>query len=48
MPWVCEEFFGRALFDDAAEVHHRDTVGDVPCQAQVVGDDQQRQAQLIA
>ena len=34
--------------DDPAEVHHRDPVGDVPGQAEVVGDDEHRQAELVA
>ncbi len=33
-----EHLLGRAGLDDPAEVHHRDPVGDVPGQAQVVGD----------
>ena len=33
---------GRTDLDDAAEVHHRDAVGDVPGQPEVVGDDEDR------
>ena len=34
-----QDLLGRAALDDPAEVHHRDPVGDVPGQPEVVGDD---------
>ena len=37
-----EDLLGRAELDDPAEVHHRDAVGDVPGQTEVVGDDEDR------
>ena len=43
-----KDLLGRADFEDAAEVHDRDPVGDVPGQAEVMRDDHQRQAQFVA
>ncbi len=37
-----QQLLGRADLDDAAEVHHGDTVGDVPRQPEVVRDDEHR------
>lgn len=45
---VGEDRFGGAGFDDAAEVHDGYSVGDVPGEAQVVGDDQGGQAEVVA
>ena len=44
---VVEHLLGRAELDDAAEVHHRDAVGDVPREPEVVGDDQHRDLGLV-
>ena len=38
---------GRALFDDAAEVHHRDAVADVTDEREVVGDEEVGDAELL-
>jgi hypothetical protein len=38
MLWSGEEFLGGTLLNDAAEIHDRDPVGDVPRQAEVVRD----------
>jgi hypothetical protein len=43
---VGQDGLGRALLDDAAQVHHGQPVGDVPGQAEVVGDDQDGQAEV--
>ena len=45
---VAQHVLGGAGLDDAAEVHHRDPVGDVPRQAEVVGDDQHAEAEVAA
>ena len=37
VPRAAQHLLGGAALDDAAEVHHRDPVGDVPGQAEVVG-----------
>ena len=42
------DLFGRAHLEDATEIHHGHPVGDVPRQAEVVGDDDQRQTQFVA
>ncbi len=42
------DLLGRAHLEDATEIHHRHPVGDVPGQAEVVGDDDQRQTQFVA
>ena len=42
-----EDLFGRAELDDATEVHHRDAVGDVPREPEIVGDDEDRDAGLV-
>jgi hypothetical protein len=36
MLWIGQHLLGGADLDDAAQVHHRDPVGDVPGQPQVV------------
>ena len=41
-----EDLFSRADLDDPAEVHHRDAVGDVPCQAEIVSDDEDRHSPI--
>ena len=38
---------GRALFDDAAVLHHSDIVADLRGDAQIVGDEQQRDAEPL-
>jgi hypothetical protein len=43
---VGQHGLGRALLDDAAQVHHGQPVGDVPGEAEVVGDDQDGQAEV--
>ena len=40
---VREHLGARAAFDDAAPVHHDDAVGDVLDDAEVVGDEEDRQ-----
>ncbi len=40
-----EEFGDRALLDDLARGHHADALGDLPHDAEVVGDEQHRHAQ---
>ncbi len=45
---VAEHLLGGAGLDDAAEVHHRDPVGDVPGQAEVVGDHEDAEAEVLA
>ena len=45
---VAQHVLGRAGLDDPAEVHHRDPVGDVPRQAEVVGDDEYAETELAA
>ena len=42
------DLLGRADLEDATEVHDRHPVGDVPRQAEVMGDDDQRQTQFVA
>ncbi len=42
MPWVREQLLGGPLLDDPPEVHHRDPVGDVPREPEVVRDDEDR------
>ena len=44
MPRVREHLLGRPLLDDPPEVHHRDPVGDVPREPEVVRDDEDRDA----
>ena len=49
--WVLRrghDLLGRADLDDATEVHDRHPVGDVPGQAKVMGNDDQRQTQFVA
>ena len=43
---VAQHVLGGAGLDDAAEVHHRDPVGDVPGQAEVVGDDEHAETEV--
>jgi len=38
MPGSQQHILGAALLDDASEVHHRNAVGDVPGQPEVVAD----------
>jgi hypothetical protein len=42
-----ENCFGGPVFDDLAEVHHRDAVGDVAHHRQVVGDEHVADLQLL-
>ena len=44
---VGEHLLGAAELDDPAEVHHGDAVGDVPRQAEVVGDGDDREPALV-
>ena len=46
VPGVVEQLLGRALLDDPAEVHHGDPVGDVPGEAEIVRDDENRDTGL--
>src|SRR4051812_44525549 len=46
MARVLEQRVGVGELDDLAEVHHRDAVADVPHDAEVVGDEDDRQAEL--
>ncbi len=39
MPRRGEQVLGARGLDDAAEIHHRDPVGDVPHHREVVGDE---------
>ena len=48
MAWVIEELPGRLIFDDAAEVEHDDAVGDLTDDAEVVGDEEHREAESFA
>ncbi len=48
MPRRREERLGGRHLDDPAEVHHCDPVAQVPHDGQVVGDEQQREAELAA
>ena len=41
-----QQLLGRPLLDDAAEVHHRHAVGDVPGEPEVVRDDEDADARL--
>ena len=41
---AAQDLFGRADLDDPPEIHHRDTVGDVPRQPEVVRDHENRHA----
>ena len=43
-----QHLLGRPGLDDPAEVHHRDPVGDVPGQPEVVGDHEDAEAELLA
>ena len=43
-----QDLLGGPDLDDAPEVHHRDPVGHGPGQAEVVGDDHDRDPQLVA
>ena len=43
-----EHLLGRAALDDPAEVHHRDPVGDVPRQPEVVGDHDDPEPEVVA
>ena len=45
---VTQNLFGRPLLDHSTEVHHDDSVGDIPRQTEVVGHDEQREPQLFA
>ena len=45
---VHQHLFRRALLDDLAAQHHGDRVGDVPCEAKVVRDDEGSEAELLA
>ena len=45
---IGQHLLGRADLDDAAEVHHRDTIGDVPRKPEVVGDDEDRRSRVRA
>src|SRR5215212_542762 len=44
---VCEDLLGRAQLDHLAEVHDGDAVGQRPGEGQVVGDQDQRHADLV-
>ena len=44
MAGIVEDLVDAALFDDAAEAHHGDVVGDLGDDAHVVGDEQHRHA----
>ena len=46
MPRGCIEVVGRRELDELPQVHHGDAVGDVPDDAQVVGDEDVREAEL--
>src|SRR3712207_8084898 len=46
MPRLGQDALGRPVLDDAAEVHHRDAVGDVPGEAEVVRHDEDADARL--
>ena len=43
---VSEEIVHRSLFDDAAAIHDDDVMGDLGDHAEVVGDEQDRHAEL--
>ena len=43
---IGEDFGGLARFDDLALLHHRDVAGDLAHDAEIVGDEQQRHAEL--
>ena len=47
MQRVLVELLGRRDLDDRAEVHHRDPVGDVPDDREIVRDEQVRQVELL-
>jgi hypothetical protein len=42
VPGLGEQLIGRALLDDTAEIHHRDSMGDLPDDGEVVGNEQVR------
>src|SRR6266852_9070959 len=42
---ICQDLRGRSLFDDAAMLHHRDIVADLRCNTQIMGDEQQGDAE---
>ena len=42
-----EDLGGRPLFDDHASAHHRDLVAQLPHDAEVVGDEEVGDAQLV-
>ena len=48
VPRRLEDLLGGAALDDPAEVHDRDPVGDVPGQAQVVGDHDDPEPERVA
>lgn len=45
--WCAQYLLGRSDLDDPAQMHHRDPVRERPRQAQIVGDDQRRQPELV-
>ena len=47
MPGRCEQLLRRGGLHDPADVHHRDALADVLDDAQVVGDEEQSQPELV-
>jgi hypothetical protein len=43
---ICQDSRRRATFHDEAVLHHRDIVADLRGDAQIAGDEQQRDAEL--
>ena len=47
MFWIADDFFGRAGFDDLAEIHHHDALADVFDDGEVVRDEEIGDAALL-
>ena len=47
MLWVLEQLLVVRELDDVAEIHHRDAVGDVADDGEVVGDEEVGQPELV-
>ena len=48
MQWIVEQFVCIRQFNHLAEIHHRDTVADMSDDAEIVRNEEIRQAELIA
>lgn len=42
--WIVKNFFGGAVFDDFALIHHGDVIGDVADYAEIMGNENHGQA----